>query len=60
MGTAISRAGFTELTGSSVATVTVDAATEITVRGFGYNEDRSSFGGGQISASGQVTAVKIG
>jgi uncharacterized protein (DUF697 family) len=60
MGTAISKAGFTELTGSSVATVTVDAATEITVRGFGYNEDRSSFGGGQISASGQVTAVKIG
>ena len=60
MGTAISPAGFSELTGSSVATVTVDAATEITVRGFGYNEDRSSFGGGQITASGQVTAVKIG
>jgi hypothetical protein len=60
MGTAISPAGFTELTGSSVATITVDEATKITVRGFGYNEDRSSFGGGQISASGQVTAIKIG
>lgn len=60
MGSPISRAGYVELTGSSVAYVTVDAATTITVRGFGYNEDRSQFGGGQITAAGVVTAVKIG
>jgi hypothetical protein len=60
MGSPVSRAGFVELTGSSVATITVDGPTTITVRGFGYNEDRSGFGGGQITAAGQVTAVKIG
>ncbi|HEY0695437.1 MAG TPA: hypothetical protein VGD71_41175 [Kribbella sp.] len=60
VGSPISRAGYVELTGSSVAYVTVDAATTITVRGFGYNEDRSQFGGGQITAAGVVTAVKIG
>jgi hypothetical protein len=60
MGSPISRAGYTELTGSGVATVTVAANTTITVRGFGYNEDRSQFGGGQITAAAKVTATKIG
>jgi hypothetical protein len=56
----ISRAGYTELTGSSTKTIILDKTTTITAYGFGYNEDRSGFGGGQITAGGQVTAVKIG
>jgi hypothetical protein len=59
MGSPISKAGFVELTGSSTKTVTVDGPTVITVYGFGYNEDRSQFGAGQITVSAQVTAVKI-
>jgi hypothetical protein len=60
MGNPISRAGYTELTGSSTKTIILDKTTTITAYGFGYNEDRSGFGGGQITAGGQVTAVKIG
>jgi hypothetical protein len=60
MGNPISRAGYTELTGSSTKTIILDKTTTITAYGFGYNEDRSAFGGGQITAGGQVTAVKIG
>ncbi|MEV6285057.1 hypothetical protein [Kribbella sp. NPDC051770] len=60
MGSPVSKAGFVELTGSSTATVTVDGPTTLNVYGFGYNEDRSAFGGGQITVEGQVTAVRIG
>lgn len=60
MGSPISRAGYTELTGSSTKAITLTETTTITAYGFGYNEDRSNFGGGQITAGGQVTAVKIG
>ncbi|WP_432949003.1 hypothetical protein ACQPXM_15270 [Kribbella sp. CA-253562] len=60
MGSPVSKAGFVELTGSSTKTVTVDGPTTINVYGFGYNEDRSAFGAGQITVSAQVSAVKIG
>jgi hypothetical protein len=60
MGSPVSKSGFVELTGSSTATVTVDGPTTLNLYGFGYNEDRSAFGAGQITVGGQVTAVKIG
>ncbi|GAB2582357.1 hypothetical protein [Kribbella endophytica] len=60
MGSPVSKAGFVELTGSSTATVTVTGPTTLNIYGFGYNEDRSAFGGGQITVAGQATAVKIG
>jgi hypothetical protein len=60
MGSPVSKGGFVELTGSSTKTVTVDEATTINVYGFGYNENRSDFGGGQITVTAQATAVKIG
>jgi hypothetical protein len=60
MGSPVSRKGFVELTGSATKTITVDGPTTLNVYGFGYNEDRSGFGGGQITVSAQVTVVKIG
>lgn len=60
MGSPVSKAGFVELTGSSTATVIVDGPTTLSIFGFGYNEDRSAFGAGQITVAGQATAVKIG
>lgn len=67
MGAAISRAGFTELTGSSVATLVVDGADQtIKVRGFGYNEDRSAFGSAgdgvvaQFTAAARIVVTRIG
>lgn len=60
MGTAISRAGRVELTGSGVKVVTVTDDTTVSLYGFGYNEDQSGFGGGQIKVAAQVSATKIG
>lgn len=68
MGNAISRAGYTELTGSSVQTITLTADTKITAYGFGYNEDRSGFGStgnpagakSQFAVAGSVSAVLVG
>jgi hypothetical protein len=66
MGNPISKAGYTELTGSSVKTITLDTDTKITAYGFGYNEDRSNFGSAtadtksQFSVVGSVTAVRVG
>lgn len=68
MGAAISKAGYTELNGSSAMAITLDAATKITAYAFGYNEDRSGFGStgqpagakSQFSVAGKVTAVRIG
>ena len=66
MGNPISKAGYTELTGSTVKTITLDADTKITAYGFGYNEDRSNFGSAtadtksQFSVVGSVTAVRVG
>jgi hypothetical protein len=60
MGSPVSKGGYVELTGSSTKTVTVTGPTTIKVYGFGYNENRSDFGGGQITVTAQATAVKIG
>ncbi len=63
---AISPSGRIEATVSGAQVVTVDAPTTITVRAFGYNEDRSGFGGApnsatpQFSAFANVSAVKVG
>lgn len=60
MGVPVSKAGYTELTGSSTKAVTLTAETTITAYGFGYNEDRSGFGGGQVKVGGTVAAVRVG
>lgn len=67
MGAAISRAGYTELTGSSVSTLRSGSEDKIvTVRGFGYNEDRSSFGSAgdgkaaQFTAAARIVVTRIG
>lgn len=63
---AISQAGRIEATASGAVPVTVSGPTTITVRGFGYNEDRSGFGGSPNSATPQfsvfasVSAVRVG
>lgn len=62
----ISKAGYTELTSSGSRVVTVDGPTTVTVRGFGYNENRSGFGSAsatedaQFSVKAEVSAVKLG
>jgi hypothetical protein len=62
----VSPAGYTEATASGAQIVTVAAPTTITVRAFGYNEDRSGFGGApnsatpQFSAAATVSAVRVG
>ncbi|TWD82664.1 hypothetical protein FB561_3800 [Kribbella amoyensis] len=60
MGTAISKAGFVELTASATKTVKVDGATTIAVYGFGYNENRSGEGAGQVTVAAEITAIKVG
>lgn len=62
----VSKAGFVEATASGAQIITVTAPTTIVVRAFGYNEDRSGFGGTpnsatpQFSAYANVSAVKVG
>lgn len=67
MGAAISRAGYSELTGSAAATLRSGSEDKVvTVRGFGYNEDRSSFGSAaegkaaQFTAAARIVVVRIG
>jgi hypothetical protein len=63
---AVSPKGFTETTCDASSVVSVSGPTTLTVRGFGYNEDRSGFGGTpnsltpQFSVFAQLTAVKVG
>jgi hypothetical protein len=63
---AVSPKGFTETTCDASSVVTVAGPTTLTVRGFGYNEDRSGFGGApnsatpQFSVFAQLNAVKVG
>lgn len=66
-GVPISRAGFAELSFSTSKVVELSEPTELIVRSFGYNEDRSAFGseGAGVDAqfsvkSAQISAVKIG
>jgi len=69
MGAQISKAGFVELTGSSVASVRPGASPlTVTVYGFGYNEDRSAFGSvdatpgakAQFTAAAKILIDQIG
>ena len=63
---AVSPRGFTETTCQSVQVITANAGDQITVRAFGYNEDRSGFGGEpnsatpQFTAAAAVSAIRIG
>ena len=63
---AVSKAGYTEATTSGAQIVKVGGPTTITVRAFGYNEDRSGFGGApntatpQFKAAATVAAIKVG
>lgn len=61
MGNDIGANAGADLTGSAVRLVTVRAATEMTVKAFGYNEARSSAGGGEVNVeSASVVAVHAG
>jgi hypothetical protein len=59
MGVPVSKAGYVELTQSASKSFTLVGPQTITVYGFGYNEDRSGFGGDQISAEVLTTFVKL-
>ncbi|TCC65777.1 hypothetical protein E0H73_02255 [Kribbella pittospori] len=60
LGAEISPANDRELTGSTVKVVKVAEATKVEVFGFGYNDDGSSAGGGQITVTADVVAVRVG
>lgn len=63
---AVSPRGYSETTCDASGVVTVTEPTTLTVRGFGYNEDRSGFGGTpnsatpQFKVAAQLTAVRVG
>jgi hypothetical protein len=60
LGAEISPAKDRELSGSTVKVVTVKKATKVEVFAFGYNDDASAAGGGEITASASVVAVQVG
>ncbi|MFC6156134.1 hypothetical protein ACFWUU_02930 [Kribbella sp. NPDC058693] len=60
LGAEISPAKDRELTGATVKIVTVAKATTVEVFAFGYNDDGSAAGGGEITASASVAAVRVG
>lgn len=60
MGTEISPTAGRELVKSGVSIVTVTEATTLDVYGFGYNDDASAAGGGEITAQAQVWAQRVG
>jgi hypothetical protein len=60
MGTEISETANRELSGSTTKVVTVEAETTVTVWAFGYNDNASAAGGGEITVSAEVSAVKLG
>jgi len=60
LGAEISKAADRELTGSTVKVVTVSGATKVEVFGFGYNDDASAAGGGEIAVTADIVAVRIG
>ncbi|KQY64717.1 hypothetical protein [Nocardioides sp. Root140] len=53
-------AGDREATCQSVRVITVTEATELTVIGFGYNDDQSSTGSGSFTVTADVSAIKVG
>jgi hypothetical protein len=60
LGAEISPTKDRELTGSTVKVVTVKVPTKVEVFAFGYNDDASAAGSGQITASASVVAVQVG
>ncbi|GAA1579610.1 hypothetical protein GCM10009804_40260 [Kribbella hippodromi] len=60
LGAEISPSADRELTGSTVKVVKVDKATTVEVFAFGYNDDASAAGSGEITAAASVTAVRVG
>lgn len=60
MGAEISPSANRELTGSSSTVITVAEPTVIRVYAFGYNDNGSDAGSGEITAAAQVSAVKVG
>lgn len=60
MGAEISEAAGRELTGSSVKAMTVSVPTVIDVHAFGYNDDTSSAGSGELTAAAEITALRVG
>jgi hypothetical protein len=60
LGAEISPTKDRELSGSTVKVVTVKVPTTVEVFAFGYNDDASAAGSGQITASASVAAVQIG
>lgn len=60
LGAEISPAKDRELTGSTVKIVTVAGDTTVGVYAFGYNDDASSAGSGEITAASEITAVRVG
>jgi hypothetical protein len=60
MGTEISPLKGRELVQSGVSYVTVDGDTTLDVYGFGYNDDQSAAGSGEITGKAQVWAELVG
>lgn len=60
LGQEISPTANRELTGATVKIVTVPAAVTVDVFGFGYNDDTGTAGSGDITASADIAAVKVG
>lgn len=60
MGTEISPTKGRELVQSGVSIVTVDGDTTLDVYGFGYNDDGSAAGSGEITGKAQVWAELVG
>ncbi|HET6292470.1 MAG TPA: hypothetical protein VFG33_03820 [Kribbella sp.] len=60
MGAEISESVNREVTGSDVKVVTLAAPATVNVYGFGYNDDTSAAGSGQITVKAQISAVRIG
>lgn len=60
MGTEISPTKGRELVQSGVSIITVDGNTTLDVYGFGYNDDQSAAGSGEITGKAQVWAELVG
>lgn len=60
LGSEISPSADRELSGSTVKVVTVKAKTTVEVFAFGYNDDGSAAGSGELTASASVVAVQVG
>lgn len=60
MGIEISPTAGRELTESAVETIIVTEPTQMSIYGFGYNDDQGAAGGGQITAKAKITLLRVG